>query len=121
LEGLEGKDIDMKGKQKKAYPASRAYEEGLDERLKKPAYASGYLNAILEENDSDLLLLGLRDVARAYGFTRLAESTGLNRESLYKALSKGRNPRIGTVMNILSAMGCRIRLESAGKARRKAA
>ena len=111
----------MKEKQKKVYPASRAYEEGLDKRLKEPDYAIAYLNAILEENDADLLLLGLRDVARAYGFTHIAESTGLNRESLYKALSKGRNPRIGTVMDILSAMGCRIRLEPAKRARRDAA
>ncbi len=111
----------MKSRQKKIYPAGRAYEEGLDERLKSPEYAIGYLNAILEENDPDLLLLGLRDVARAYGFTHIAQSTGLNRESLYKALSKGRNPRIGTVMDILSAVGCRIRLEPARKARRKAA
>jgi len=62
----------MKERQKKVYPASRAYEEGLDERLTNPEYAVGYLNAILEENDPDLLLLGLRDVARAYGFTHIA-------------------------------------------------
>jgi probable addiction module antidote protein len=121
LERLEGKDFEMKERQKKVYPASRAYEEGLDERLTNPEYAIGYLNAILEENDPDLLLLGLRDVARAYGFTHIAESTGLNRESLYKALSKGRNPRIGTVMDVLCAIGCRIRLEPAKRARRKAA
>jgi len=121
LEGLGGKDIEMKERQKKVYPASRAYEEGLDERLKNPEHTIGYLNAILEENDSDLLLLGLRDVARAYGFTHIAETAGLNRESLYKALAKGRNPRIGTVMDVLSAMGCRIRLEPLKRARRKAA
>jgi probable addiction module antidote protein len=121
VEGLERKDFEMKSRQKKNYPASRTYEEGLDERLKNPRYAITYLNAILQENDPDLLLLGLRDVARAYGFTHIAESTGLNRESLYKALSKGRNPRIGTVMDVLSAMGCRIRLESARRTRRKAA
>jgi probable addiction module antidote protein len=121
LEGLEGKDIEMKERRKKFYLASRAYEEGLDKRLKNPEYAIAYLNAILEDNDPDLLLLGLRDVARAYGFTHIAESTGLNRESLYKALSKGRIPRIGTVMDVLSAVGCRIRLEPAKRARRKAA
>ena len=121
LERLEGKDIEMKERRKKIYPASRAYEEGLDKRLKDPEYAIAYLNVILEENDPDLLLLGLRDVARAYGFTQIAGSTGLNRESLYKALSKGRNPRIGTVMNVLSAIGCSIRLEPAKRARRKAA
>jgi hypothetical protein len=78
-EAVPRKDIDMKGRQKKVYPVSRAYEEGLDERLKNPEYAIGYLNAILQENDSDLLLLGLRDVARAYGFTHIAQSTGLKR------------------------------------------
>jgi probable addiction module antidote protein len=111
----------MKGKQKKIYSASMPYEEDLDKRLKIPEYAIGYLNAILEENDPDLLLLGLRDIARAYGFTHIAESTGLNRESLYKALSKGKNPRIGTVMDVLSAIGCRIRLESVKKVKRKPA
>jgi len=121
LEGLEGEDIEMKERRKKIYPASKAYSEGLDKRLKDPEYAIAYLNTLLEENDSDLLLLGLRDVARAYGFTHIAESTGLNRESLYKALSKGRNPRIGTVMDVLSAMGCRIRLEPVTRARGKAA
>ena len=93
----------------------------MDERLKDPGYAIEYLNAILEENDPDLLLLGLRDVARAHGFRHIAESTGLNRESLYKALSTGKNPRIGTVMDVLSAMGCKIRLEPAKGTKRKAA
>jgi probable addiction module antidote protein len=100
--------------------ASRPYEESLDERLTEPTYAIEYLNSILEENDPDLLLLGLRDVARAYGFTYIAESTGLNRESLYKALTKGKNPRIGTILDLFAAMGCRIRLEPAKKARRRA-
>jgi len=58
----------MKEKRKKIYPASRAYEEGLDKRIKNPEYAIAYLNVILEDNDPNLLLLGLRDVARAYGY-----------------------------------------------------
>ena len=90
---------------REVYPASTAYEEGLDKRLKDAEYAIEYLNGILEENDPDLLLLGLRDVARAHGFRHIAESTGGNRESLYKALSTGKNPRIGTVIGVLSAMG----------------
>lgn len=106
----------MKSKQK----PSRPYEESLDERLSDPVYAIEYLNSILEENDPDLLLLGLRDVARAHGFTYMAESAGLNRESLYKALSKGKNPRIGTILDLFSAMGYRIRLEPAKKTKRRA-
>lgn len=115
MEGLEGKDVAMKTKHK----ASRPYEEDLDARLSDPKYAIEYLNSILEENEPNLLLLGLRDVARAYGFTYLAESTGLNRESLYKALSKGKNPRIGTILDLFSAMGCRIRLEPTKKMKRR--
>ena len=46
----------MKERRKKIYPASRAYEEGLDKRLKNPEYAIAYLNVILEDNDPDLLL-----------------------------------------------------------------
>lgn len=111
----------MKERRKKFYPASRSYEEGLNERLKSPQYAIEYLNAILEDNDPELLILGLRDVARAYGFSQIAGNTGLNRESLYKALSKGKNPRLGTIMNVLSAMGCSIRLAPAKRTKRKAA
>lgn len=111
----------MKSDKNKTYPASRSYEEGLDKRLKSPDYAIEYLNAILVDNDPDLLLLGLRDVARAYGFTQIAGDAGLNRESLYKALAKGKNPRLGTVMNVLSAIGCTMRLAPTKKPRRKAA
>ena len=100
---------------KKTYPPSKSYEHGLDERLKDTRYAIEYLNAILEENDPDLLLLGLRDVSRAHGFSHVAETSGLNRESLYKSLSKGKNPRIGTIMDVLTAVGCRIRLEPTNK------
>ena len=112
---------EARGNKRKVYAPSRAYENGLDKRLRTPAYALEYLNTILDDNDTDLLLLGLRDVARAHGFTQIAEFTGLNRESLYKALSKGRNPRIGTVMDVLSAIGCRIKLEPAKRTKRRAA
>lgn len=105
---------------KKKGPASRPYEAGLYERLADPRYAVEYLNSLLEENDPELLLLGLRDVAKALGFARLAADTGLSRESLYKALSKGKNPRIGTVLGVLTAMGCRIRLEPSRGAKKAA-
>lgn len=111
----------MKVGKRNSHTASRAYEVGLDERLKSPDYAIEYLNAILEDNDPDLLLLGLRDVARAYGFSQIASDGGLNRESFYKGLAKGKTPRLGTVMNVLSAIGCTVRLEPAKKPRRKAA
>lgn len=104
-------------KKLKTFSPIRPYEDSLDERLKDSKYAIEYLNIILEENDPDLLLLGLRDVARAHGFSQISETSGLNRESLYKALAKGKNPRIGTIMDVLSAVGCRICLEPVKKRR----
>ena len=59
----------MKTRQKKVYPASRAYEEGLDERLKNPQYAVEYLNTLLEENDSDLQCVAIRIPPKALAGT----------------------------------------------------
>ena len=61
------------------------YEKDLLERLKNPEFAAAYLNEILEDNDTDLLLLALRRVAKAHGFAQISKATELGRESLYKA------------------------------------
>ena len=45
-----------------------------------------YMTAVLETNDSDLLLLALSDVARAKGMAQVAKDAGLGRESLYNCL-----------------------------------
>lgn len=63
-----------------------------------------YLNAVLEENNPELLLAAIGDVARARGIAKLAEDAGLSRESLYKTLRPGAKPRYETVMKILSAL-----------------
>lgn len=64
-----------------------------------------YMTAILETNDSDLLLLALSDVARAKGMAQVAKDAGLGRESLYKALAPGAKPRFETVMKVARALG----------------
>lgn len=46
-----------------------------------------YMTAVLVENDADLLLLALGDVARAKGMAQVAKDAGLGRESWYKALT----------------------------------
>ena len=42
-----------------------SYKTDLLERLRDPAYASGYLKAVLEEHDEAAFQLALRDVAEA--------------------------------------------------------
>ena len=46
-----------------------------------------YLNAVLEENDTDAFLEALGTIARARSMSKIAEETGLSRESLYKAVN----------------------------------
>ena len=87
----------------------RRYEEVLDEDLRNPAEAVGYLNACLEDGDPEVFLLALRDVARAQGgVAKLAEATELNREHLYRMLSEGGNPGLRSLEALLDAMGFRL-------------
>ena len=62
-----------------------------------------YLNAALEEGDSDFFVKAVGDVARAKGMMKVAGTTGLGRQNLYRSLSKGGNPRVGT---FIQGTGC---------------
>lgn len=64
-----------------------------------------YLNAALEDENPDVFLQAIADVAKARGMTQLAQDTGLGRESLYKALAPGAKPRYDTVLKLLRALG----------------
>lgn len=87
----------------------RRDEEYLDERLRDPARAVGYLNACLEGGDPNVFLLALRDVARARGgIAKLAENTSLNREHLYRMLSENGNPELRSLEVLLDALGFRL-------------
>lgn len=69
---------------------------------------AAYLSAVLDENDPDLLLAALGDIARAKGVAKLAEDSGLSRESLYKALRPGAKPRFDTVFRIMAALNIKM-------------
>ena len=88
---------------------SKAYQSDLIESLRDPGEAEAYLNAALEENDSELFLLALRNVAEAQGgVAQLAEKAKLNRESLYKTLSERGNPEFRSLEALLHALGFRL-------------
>jgi probable addiction module antidote protein len=69
---------------------------------------AGYVSAIIETGDTDLLLRALGDVARARGMAKVAKETGLGRESLYKALAHGAKPRFDTVLKVARALGLKL-------------
>ncbi len=66
---------------------------------------SEYLNAALEDENPDVFLQAIADVAKARGMSKLAKDTGLGRESLYKALAPGAKPRYDTVIKLVRALG----------------
>ena len=96
------------------------YRDGLLKALKKPGDAAHYLNACLEDEDPRVFLLALRDVADAHGgIGALAESSQLNRESLYRALSRSGNPSLSSLAAVLNSLGLRLAVQSTAQERRK--
>ncbi|MGH7208448.1 MAG: addiction module antidote protein [Nitrospiraceae bacterium] len=88
---------------------SKSYQAELLESLRDPREAAEYLNAALEEDDPELFLLALRNVAEAQGgVAQLAEKTKLNRESLYRMLSARGNPELRSLEALLQALGLRL-------------
>ena len=67
-----------------------------------------YLSAAAEDPNPDVFLAALGDVAKAKGMTQIARESGLGRESLYKALSKGAHPRFETINAVIRALGVKI-------------
>ena len=99
---------------------TESYQEGLLKSLKDPEEAAHYLNACLEDEDARVFLLALRDVADAHGGIRaLSRDTRLNRESLYRMLSKSGNPSLESLAAVLNACGLRLAVQSAPPRRRK--
>jgi probable addiction module antidote protein len=109
-------------KVKTGAPASVPHRPHLLEWLKDPENAARYVEAALEEGDSAGLLQALRNVAESRGgVARIAEKTGLNREALYRTLSKRGNPQLRSLTAILSATGLRLSVTpSEAKARKVA-
>jgi len=67
-----------------------------------------YLSAALEDPNPDAFLLALGNVAKARGMTHLAEAAGVGRQSLYKTLASGAQPRYGTVLKLIHALGLKL-------------
>ena len=78
------------------------------EHLDNEAEIAAYLQACADEDDPQLMIAALGDVARARGIMGLAKETGLTRMGLYKALSGEGNPSYATVAKVAHALGLKI-------------
>ncbi len=85
----------------------RNYQEDLIESLKDPKEAQAYLNEALMDEDQSIFLLALKNVLQAQGtgMSELSERAQLNRESLYRTLSKRGNPKLTSIVSVLNALG----------------
>lgn len=63
-----------------------------------------YLNDAYLDEDPSVFLVALGHIAKARGMSNLAKVTGLNRESLYKALSGDTQPRWDTVQRVIKGL-----------------
>jgi probable addiction module antidote protein len=106
-----------KGRKRKArVPPSVPHRPYLLKWLKDPENAAAYIDAVLEDGDEAALLHALRNVADARGgIARIAAKTGLNREALYRTLSKRGNPQLKSFAAILEATGLRLSVTPAGR------
>ena len=95
--------------------ASVSHDEAMVRRLRTdPQFAAEYLKAALEDEDEPrVLLLALRHLAQAQGIAKVAKAAGVERESLYRALSARGNPRLSTLVAVTRAIGLRLTVEAA--------
>ena len=91
-------------------------EEAIIRHLREDsAFAAEYLKAAIEDSEEPrVLLLALRRLAEARGgFTKIAKAAGIERESLYRALSARGNPRLSTLVAVINAVGLKLTVETA--------
>jgi len=69
-----------------------------------------YLEAALEENNPETLFDVVGAIARSKGMSKIAKDLGLNRESLYKSLSKDGNPSFSTITKVLNILGYEVKI-----------
>ena len=94
--------------------AAVKFETVLKDRLADPEQAAKYLTACYEEGP-DVFLQGLRDVVDAQGgMSCTARRAGLNRESLYRQLSRRGNPSLSSLNAVLATLGLKLRVAAGG-------
>ena len=78
--------------------------------LQTPEDVKAYLQAALDENDSEFFIDALGVVSRSQGMKVIAEKAGVGYQSLYKSFGAGKHPRFETVYKVIHALGLNFRL-----------
>jgi probable addiction module antidote protein len=95
--------------------SSVSHDEVVVKKLRTShAFAVEYLKAALaDDEEPGVLLIALRRIAEARGgLAKVAKEAGIERESLYRALSSRGNPRLSTLFAVTKALGLTLTVES---------
>lgn len=71
---------------------------------------TAFLAEAYADDDPATFVSALGAVVKSKGVAKMAEETGLNRESLYKAFSGKAQPKWDTVHRLLKAIGVRLEI-----------
>jgi probable addiction module antidote protein len=96
---------------------SVSHDEVMHRRLRANSkFAAEYLKAALEDTEEPAVrLIAQRRIAEARGgIAKVAKAAGIERESLYRALSARGNPRLSTLVAVTKAVGLKLTVENAG-------
>ena len=80
--------------------------------LDSPEIIAEYLSAAAEDENPDVFMAALGDVARSQGMAKVSAVSGLGRESLYKTFTAGSHPRFETVSAVMNALGLKFKVIS---------
>lgn len=88
------------------------YQDWLLKQLLDQEFALGYINATMDDEDSNVFLIALKDVllAQEGGMASVAKKTKLNRQNLYRMLSDKGNPRWNNLKAIFDMLGYKLQL-----------
>jgi putative addiction module killer protein/probable addiction module antidote protein len=98
------------------HKASISHDEVMRKKLKNdPEFAMEYVKAAMEDTEEpQVLLIALRRIAEARGgLAKIAKAAGIQRESLYRALSRNGNPRLSTLLAVTKAIGLTLTVKAA--------
>ena len=79
--------------------------------FKTPGDIAAYLVAAFEDGDAHVISHALGNILRARGMPAIARKAGVDRKSLYKALSADGNPELATFLKVMQALGLRLHAE----------
>ena len=80
---------------------------------------TGALNAALASGDLEGIMGALGRMTRSHRMRRVAQETGLGRESLYKSMRAGASPEFATVLKVTRALGFRLEVVPVAESERQ--